>query len=64
MTAAEKLERRLLRATSRAVRDFDLIGDGDRILVAISGGKDSYTLLHLLQRLRESGRRFASSSSP
>ncbi len=53
MTAAEKLERRLLRATSRAVRDFDLIGDGDHILVAISGGKDSYTLLHLLQRLRE-----------
>jgi tRNA 2-thiocytidine biosynthesis protein TtcA len=53
MTDAEKLERRLLRATSRAVRDFDLIGDGDRILVAVSGGKDSYTLLHLLQRLRE-----------
>ena len=53
MTDAEKLERRLLRATSRAVRDFDLIGDGDRIMVAVSGGKDSYTLLHLLERLRE-----------
>ncbi len=48
-----KLERRLLRATSEAVRDFDLVRDGDRILVAVSGGKDSYTLLHLLMRLRE-----------
>jgi tRNA 2-thiocytidine biosynthesis protein TtcA len=48
-----KLERRLLRATSQAVRDFGLIEDGDKILVAVSGGKDSYTLLHLLLRLRE-----------
>ncbi len=48
-----KLERRLLRATSRAVRDFDLIQEGDRILAAVSGGKDSYTLLHVLLRLRE-----------
>src|SRR6266545_5801775 len=48
-----KLERRLLRATSQAVRDFDLIREGDKILVAVSGGKDSYTLLHLLLRLRE-----------
>jgi tRNA 2-thiocytidine biosynthesis protein TtcA len=48
-----QLERRLLRATSRAIRDFDLIEKGDRILVAVSGGKDSLTLLHLLLRLRE-----------
>jgi tRNA 2-thiocytidine biosynthesis protein TtcA len=53
MEVRDKLERRLLRAASRAVRDFDLIQDGDRILVAVSGGKDSYTLLHLLMRLRE-----------
>jgi tRNA 2-thiocytidine biosynthesis protein TtcA len=50
---AERLERRLLRATARAIRDFDLVGEGDRILVAVSGGKDSLTLLHLLMRLRE-----------
>jgi len=53
VTEAERLEKRLLKATSRAIQDFDLVGAGDRILVAVSGGKDSYTLLHLLMRLRE-----------
>ena len=48
-----RLERRLLRATAEAIRDFDLVSAGDRIMVGISGGKDSYTLLHLLMRLRE-----------
>jgi len=49
----DRLERRLLRAVGDAVRDFGLVEQGDRILVAVSGGKDSYTLLHLLMRLRE-----------
>jgi len=49
----DRLERRLLRAVGDAVRDFGLVEEGDRILVAVSGGKDSYTLLHLLMRLRE-----------
>jgi tRNA 2-thiocytidine biosynthesis protein TtcA len=53
MPDAAKLEKRLLKATANAIIDFQLIEDGDRILVAISGGKDSLTLLHLLQRLRE-----------
>jgi tRNA 2-thiocytidine biosynthesis protein TtcA len=48
----EALERKLGRATSRAIADFDMIGDGDRILVAVSGGKDSYTMLHLLRELQ------------
>jgi tRNA 2-thiocytidine biosynthesis protein TtcA len=48
-----RLEKRLLRATAQAIQDFGLVEQGDRIMVAVSGGKDSYTLLHLLMRLRE-----------
>src|SRR5512145_1642272 len=48
-----RLEKRLLRAASAAIADFGLVEEGDRIMVAVSGGKDSYTLLHVLMRLRE-----------
>jgi tRNA 2-thiocytidine biosynthesis protein TtcA len=48
-----RLEKRLLRAAADAIADFRLVEEGDRILVAVSGGKDSWTLLHLLMRLRE-----------
>ncbi|BDG08463.1 tRNA 2-thiocytidine(32) synthetase TtcA [Anaeromyxobacter paludicola] len=48
-----RLERRLLKAASQAIADHQLVENGDRILVAVSGGKDSYTLLHLLMRLKE-----------
>ncbi|HET7754891.1 MAG TPA: tRNA 2-thiocytidine(32) synthetase TtcA [Anaeromyxobacteraceae bacterium] len=53
MADAAKLEKKLLKATANAIADFQLVEDGDKILVAISGGKDSLTLLHLLQRLQE-----------
>jgi tRNA 2-thiocytidine biosynthesis protein TtcA len=44
---------KLKRAVGRAVADFNLIDEGDRIMVAVSGGKDSYTMLHLLEMLRK-----------
>ena len=53
MNETERLERRLLRDAARAIEDFGLVEAGDKILVAVSGGKDSYVLLHLLSRLRE-----------
>jgi tRNA 2-thiocytidine biosynthesis protein TtcA len=49
---SDATERKLGRAVSRAIADFDLVADGDRILVAVSGGKDSYTMLHLLRALQ------------
>lgn len=50
-TDLPRLERRLSRAMSRAIRDFQMIAEGDRILVAVSGGKDSYTMHHMLASL-------------
>lgn len=53
------LERKLTRAVGRAIGDFRLIEEGDRVLVAVSGGKDSYTLLHVLRLLqKKAGVRF------
>ena len=53
MDDVARLERKLLRAAGDAIADFALVEQGDRILVAVSGGKDSWTLLHVLMRLRE-----------
>ncbi len=44
--------RKVKKLTGQAVGDFSMIDDGDRIAVAVSGGKDSYTLLHILDQLR------------
>ncbi|MGZ5966791.1 MAG: tRNA 2-thiocytidine(32) synthetase TtcA [Polyangiales bacterium] len=48
------LERRLAKDLARAISEFAMIEEGDRVMVAISGGKDSYTMLHLLRRFQKS----------
>lgn len=47
-----KLAKRLRRQVGQAIMDYRLIEEGDRVLVCLSGGKDSYTLLDLLMQLR------------
>jgi tRNA 2-thiocytidine biosynthesis protein TtcA len=51
MTDAARLERRLYRDVRGTCERYGLLAPGDRVLVAMSGGKDSYTLFHLLTRL-------------
>ncbi len=48
-----RLESRIIKKVAQASSDFGLIEPNDRILVAVSGGKDSHVLLHVLERIRQ-----------
>src|SRR3569832_1864622 len=52
----DKLQDKLLHYAGKAIADYNMIQRGDRVMVCLSGGKASFTLLHLLHELRRKSR--------
>ena len=48
-----KLDKKLCRLAGQAIIDYNMIEDGDKVMVCVSGGKDSYAMLDILIKLRE-----------
>jgi tRNA 2-thiocytidine biosynthesis protein TtcA len=53
LTKLNELEKKLLHYTGKAIADFNMIQNGDRLMVCLSGGKDSFTLLRILSLLQK-----------
>lgn len=51
-SAYYRLLKKLRRQVGHAIRDFNMIEDGDKVMVCVSGGKDSYTLLDILLQFK------------
>ena len=53
MGYASPLEARIAKKVTKAITEYNLIEDGDRVMVGLSGGKDSWALLQILDTLRQ-----------
>lgn len=56
MQKESAVEKKLLHYTGKAIADYNMIQTGDRVMVCLSGGKDSYTLMRILQMLQRRSR--------
>lgn len=52
MKSTSAIEKKLLHYTGKAIADYNMIRKGDKVMICLSGGKDSYTLVNILNKLR------------